>query len=192
MDASSLPGPLSPGRPAHLLLCWRWESQCEKSDCFFHLSVNYFSSPKFQPFFVKIVGTEWDEGNVGYKTILILPNLSNFTELKFIIIFKKCKQKHAKQFWTCLLVLQEAFYFICQKYGMLYFFQNVNLPFFFVFSIFIHFKPSTENYCFASRAKSCSVCLQSGKGCAYCPDEVRRKMAPWSKRRPVLREPFFL
>ncbi|XP_029312804.1 LOW QUALITY PROTEIN: integrin beta-4 [Cottoperca gobio] len=27
------------------------------------------------------------------------------------------------------------------------------------------------NYCFASRAKSCSECLQSGKGCAYCPDE---------------------
>ncbi|XP_075889894.1 integrin beta-4 isoform X1 [Nelusetta ayraudi] len=28
-----------------------------------------------------------------------------------------------------------------------------------------------ENYCFASRAKSCSKCLQSGIGCAYCPDE---------------------
>ncbi|XP_045924379.1 integrin beta-4 isoform X1 [Micropterus dolomieu] len=29
-----------------------------------------------------------------------------------------------------------------------------------------------ENYCFASRAKTCSECLQSGKGCAYCPDET--------------------
>ncbi|KAK5880756.1 hypothetical protein CesoFtcFv8_021634 [Champsocephalus esox] len=29
-----------------------------------------------------------------------------------------------------------------------------------------------ENYCFASRAKSCSQCLQAGKGCAYCPDEM--------------------
>ncbi|KAM6897814.1 integrin beta-4 [Xenentodon cancila] len=28
------------------------------------------------------------------------------------------------------------------------------------------------NYCFASRAKSCSECLQVGKGCAYCPDET--------------------
>ncbi|XP_053197981.1 integrin beta-4 [Scomber japonicus] len=26
-------------------------------------------------------------------------------------------------------------------------------------------------YCFASRAKTCSECLQAGKGCAYCPDE---------------------
>lgn len=31
----------------------------------------------------------------------------------------------------------------------------------------------TDNYCFASRAMSCSECLQAGKGCAYCPDEVR-------------------
>lgn len=29
------------------------------------------------------------------------------------------------------------------------------------------------NYCFNSRAKSCSECLQAGKGCAYCPEEVR-------------------
>ncbi|KAK1881537.1 Integrin beta-4 [Dissostichus eleginoides] len=29
-----------------------------------------------------------------------------------------------------------------------------------------------ENYCFASRAKSCSQCLQAGTGCAYCPDEM--------------------
>ncbi|KAI3365414.1 hypothetical protein L3Q82_010504, partial [Scortum barcoo] len=28
------------------------------------------------------------------------------------------------------------------------------------------------NYCFASRAKTCSECLQAGKGCAYCPDET--------------------
>uniref|UniRef100_A0A3B5AB67 Integrin beta n=1 Tax=Stegastes partitus TaxID=144197 RepID=A0A3B5AB67_9TELE len=28
------------------------------------------------------------------------------------------------------------------------------------------------NYCFASRAKTCSQCLQAGKGCAYCPDET--------------------
>ncbi|KAG7236434.1 hypothetical protein INR49_000909 [Caranx melampygus] len=28
------------------------------------------------------------------------------------------------------------------------------------------------NYCFAARAKSCSECLQAGKGCAYCPDET--------------------
>lgn len=29
-----------------------------------------------------------------------------------------------------------------------------------------------ENYCFASRSKTCSECLQAGKGCAYCPDET--------------------
>ncbi|RVE59233.1 hypothetical protein OJAV_G00186270 [Oryzias javanicus] len=29
-----------------------------------------------------------------------------------------------------------------------------------------------ENYCFASRASNCSQCLQTGKGCAYCSDEV--------------------
>lgn len=29
-----------------------------------------------------------------------------------------------------------------------------------------------ENYCFASRAKSCSECLQSGVGCAYCSEEM--------------------
>uniref|UniRef100_A0AAQ6AEF6 Integrin beta n=1 Tax=Amphiprion ocellaris TaxID=80972 RepID=A0AAQ6AEF6_AMPOC len=34
---------------------------------------------------------------------------------------------------------------------------------------------SLVNYCFASRAKTCSQCLQAGKGCAYCPDEVRAK-----------------
>ncbi|KAF3704704.1 Integrin beta-4 Precursor [Channa argus] len=28
------------------------------------------------------------------------------------------------------------------------------------------------NYCFASRAKSCSECLQAGTGCAYCPEET--------------------
>ncbi|XP_070707690.1 integrin beta-4 [Pempheris klunzingeri] len=28
------------------------------------------------------------------------------------------------------------------------------------------------NYCLASRAKTCSECLQSGKGCVYCPDET--------------------
>ncbi|XP_071329314.1 integrin beta-4 isoform X2 [Trachinotus anak] len=28
------------------------------------------------------------------------------------------------------------------------------------------------NYCFAVRAKTCSECLQAGKGCAYCPDET--------------------
>ncbi|KAM8730659.1 integrin beta-4-like [Acanthopagrus schlegelii] len=27
------------------------------------------------------------------------------------------------------------------------------------------------NYCLASKAKSCSECLQTGIGCAYCPDE---------------------
>uniref|UniRef100_I3KU81 Integrin beta n=1 Tax=Oreochromis niloticus TaxID=8128 RepID=I3KU81_ORENI len=31
----------------------------------------------------------------------------------------------------------------------------------------------TENYCFASRASSCSECLQAGVGCAYCSEEVR-------------------
>lgn len=31
----------------------------------------------------------------------------------------------------------------------------------------------TANYCFNSRAKSCSECLQAGKGCAYCREEVR-------------------
>uniref|UniRef100_A0A3Q3VU73 Integrin beta n=1 Tax=Mola mola TaxID=94237 RepID=A0A3Q3VU73_MOLML len=29
-----------------------------------------------------------------------------------------------------------------------------------------------ENYCFASRAKTCSECLQSGESCAYCPEET--------------------
>uniref|UniRef100_A0A7N8YQ31 Integrin beta n=1 Tax=Mastacembelus armatus TaxID=205130 RepID=A0A7N8YQ31_9TELE len=29
------------------------------------------------------------------------------------------------------------------------------------------------NYCFASRSETCSECLQAGKGCAYCTDEVR-------------------
>ncbi|XP_044035313.1 integrin beta-4 isoform X2 [Siniperca chuatsi] len=29
-----------------------------------------------------------------------------------------------------------------------------------------------ENYCFASRAMTCSKCLQSGNGCAYCSDET--------------------
>ncbi|XP_072228830.1 integrin beta-4 isoform X2 [Leuresthes tenuis] len=28
-----------------------------------------------------------------------------------------------------------------------------------------------ENYCFASRSKTCSECLRAGAGCAYCPDE---------------------
>ncbi|XP_068614260.1 integrin beta-4-like [Brachionichthys hirsutus] len=28
------------------------------------------------------------------------------------------------------------------------------------------------NYCFASRASTCSKCLQSGKDCAYCPEET--------------------
>ncbi|KAM7382127.1 hypothetical protein PAMA_012816 [Pampus argenteus] len=28
-----------------------------------------------------------------------------------------------------------------------------------------------KNYCFESRTKSCSECLQAGVGCAYCPDE---------------------
>ncbi|XP_061611666.1 integrin beta-4 isoform X2 [Phyllopteryx taeniolatus] len=28
------------------------------------------------------------------------------------------------------------------------------------------------NYCFATRSKTCSDCLQAGKGCAYCPDET--------------------
>ncbi|KAM4525118.1 integrin beta-4 isoform 2-T3 [Odontesthes bonariensis] len=28
-----------------------------------------------------------------------------------------------------------------------------------------------ENYCFASRSKTCSECVRAGKGCAYCPDE---------------------
>lgn len=34
---------------------------------------------------------------------------------------------------------------------------------------------SSVNYCFESRAKSCSECLQAGIGCAYCPDEVREE-----------------
>uniref|UniRef100_A0AAX7U1B9 Integrin beta n=1 Tax=Astatotilapia calliptera TaxID=8154 RepID=A0AAX7U1B9_ASTCA len=29
-----------------------------------------------------------------------------------------------------------------------------------------------ENYCFASRASSCSECLQAGVGCAYCSEET--------------------
>lgn len=31
----------------------------------------------------------------------------------------------------------------------------------------------TANYCFDARDESCSVCLQSGKDCAYCFEEVR-------------------
>uniref|UniRef100_A0A3Q2ZHU6 Integrin beta n=1 Tax=Kryptolebias marmoratus TaxID=37003 RepID=A0A3Q2ZHU6_KRYMA len=34
------------------------------------------------------------------------------------------------------------------------------------------------NYCFASRAKSCSECLQAGVGCAYCSEEVRAFNGP--------------
>uniref|UniRef100_A0A671XFI0 Integrin beta n=1 Tax=Sparus aurata TaxID=8175 RepID=A0A671XFI0_SPAAU len=30
---------------------------------------------------------------------------------------------------------------------------------------------ATVNYCLASKAKTCSECLQTGIGCAYCPDE---------------------
>lgn len=33
--------------------------------------------------------------------------------------------------------------------------------------------PPAGNYCFESRAKTCSECLQAGKGCAYCSEEVR-------------------
>lgn len=33
--------------------------------------------------------------------------------------------------------------------------------------------PPTVNYCFASRAGTCSECLQAGVGCAYCTEEVR-------------------
>uniref|UniRef100_A0AAZ3RII5 Integrin beta n=1 Tax=Oncorhynchus tshawytscha TaxID=74940 RepID=A0AAZ3RII5_ONCTS len=28
------------------------------------------------------------------------------------------------------------------------------------------------NHCLAARANTCSACIQSGKGCAYCPDEI--------------------
>uniref|UniRef100_A0A8C7PMC3 Integrin beta n=1 Tax=Oncorhynchus mykiss TaxID=8022 RepID=A0A8C7PMC3_ONCMY len=28
------------------------------------------------------------------------------------------------------------------------------------------------NHCLATRASTCSECIQSGKGCAYCPDEI--------------------
>ncbi|KAI4796048.1 hypothetical protein KUCAC02_029477, partial [Chaenocephalus aceratus] len=35
------------------------------------------------------------------------------------------------------------------------------------------------NYCFASRAKSCSQCLQAGKGCAYCPMRCFTALARW-------------
>ncbi|XP_061823187.1 integrin beta-4 isoform X2 [Nerophis lumbriciformis] len=34
------------------------------------------------------------------------------------------------------------------------------------------FSYTDANYCFASRSKTCSECLQAGKGCAYCPDET--------------------
>ncbi|KAK2820914.1 hypothetical protein Q5P01_023873 [Channa striata] len=30
-----------------------------------------------------------------------------------------------------------------------------------------------ENYCIASKAKTCSECLQVGKGCGYCSEEVK-------------------
>ncbi|KAM4624126.1 integrin beta-4 isoform 3-T4 [Polymixia lowei] len=30
----------------------------------------------------------------------------------------------------------------------------------------------TVNHCLAARANTCSLCIQSGKGCAYCPDEI--------------------
>uniref|UniRef100_A0A8D3CLT2 Integrin beta n=1 Tax=Scophthalmus maximus TaxID=52904 RepID=A0A8D3CLT2_SCOMX len=35
------------------------------------------------------------------------------------------------------------------------------------------------NYCFAARAGSCSECLQAGKGCTYCPDEVSAEYRLW-------------
>lgn len=93
-----------------------------------------------------------------------------------------------KNIWTCLRVLQKNILLptVWDVCFVFLFFPNTDLPL--VFFILTHNKPSTENYCFASRAKSCSKCLQSGIGCAYCPDEVRRKMASRSKLRLLLRE----
>lgn len=39
--------------------------------------------------------------------------------------------------------------------------------------------PPPVNYCFAARAGSCSECLQAGKGCTYCPDEVSAEYRLW-------------
>uniref|UniRef100_A0A671XAZ9 Integrin beta n=1 Tax=Sparus aurata TaxID=8175 RepID=A0A671XAZ9_SPAAU len=37
---------------------------------------------------------------------------------------------------------------------------------------------ATVNYCLASKAKTCSECLQTGIGCAYCPDESPTNFSP--------------
>ncbi|KAM9717001.1 integrin beta-4 isoform 2-T2 [Menidia menidia] len=39
-------------------------------------------------------------------------------------------------------------------------------------AVLLNFCYAEENYCFASRSKTCSECLQAGAGCAYCPDET--------------------
>lgn len=151
MDASSLPGPRPPGRPAHLLLCWGWESQICISFFFF------VCFPLFSPFQL-LLRSMWKLN----KIFRILRNIYNKIFNMFTTVTEKCFAENMK----CYILIS---------------------IFVFVFSILFHFKPSTENYCFASRAKSCSVCLQSDNGCAYCPDEVRRKMTSRSKQRLVLR-----
>uniref|UniRef100_A0A8C7L5R4 Integrin beta n=1 Tax=Oncorhynchus kisutch TaxID=8019 RepID=A0A8C7L5R4_ONCKI len=46
-----------------------------------------------------------------------------------------------------------------------------------VFFSLVHYIPAMllcpiVNHCLATRASTCSECIQSGKGCAYCPDEI--------------------
>nr|XP_049615693.1 integrin beta-4 isoform X3 [Syngnathus scovelli] len=38
--------------------------------------------------------------------------------------------------------------------------------------ILVSYTHAEANYCYATRSKTCSECLQAGKGCAYCPDET--------------------
>uniref|UniRef100_A0AAZ3SUJ0 Integrin beta n=1 Tax=Oncorhynchus tshawytscha TaxID=74940 RepID=A0AAZ3SUJ0_ONCTS len=46
------------------------------------------------------------------------------------------------------------------------------------------------NHCLATRASTCSECIQSGKGCAYCPDEVRRNHYSSCPQTPLTRHKY--
>uniref|UniRef100_A0A674ETE0 Integrin beta n=1 Tax=Salmo trutta TaxID=8032 RepID=A0A674ETE0_SALTR len=46
------------------------------------------------------------------------------------------------------------------------------------------------NHCLATRASTCSECIQSGKGCAYCPDEVRRNYYSSCPQTPLTRHKY--
>uniref|UniRef100_A0A4W5R2P2 Integrin beta n=1 Tax=Hucho hucho TaxID=62062 RepID=A0A4W5R2P2_9TELE len=46
------------------------------------------------------------------------------------------------------------------------------------------------NHCLATRPSTCSECIQSGKGCAYCPDEVRRNYSLSCPQTPITRHKY--